>query len=1085
MNFSNTDFNKLLIRFAAFFVDLRKYISKSTFIKTINIRSGILMVFILYSVNGQCQLDVTNTSDFKCTIDGKALIKNPEWTSTNGKPEFLNFAYNDMELAYLTGLTNIGDIDNDGIDDFAIGSWTYGYGDRPGGGGKIHLDDNLLSLANDNGMVFIFFGRKDNTSFWIRDIPIEDKADLILCNNSSSGMGYTITPLGRFNDDPYPDFAVGAGCTNNSTGLVFIFYGKKDRASWNLENNIGNATYSTITGVQSGFFLDGMTKAANTNKYKHSMSTLVSNKVISGRRNISTGDNFGKSLSYADVNNDGYNDLIIGAPGYKDASDNFAKAGKVYIVKGGKQTNDNAHNYFYLEQQEKMRVYSTNFIDLGLGLDGAISSSDPVIYTGLKGSFLFNQVGYSCNGTPDMNGDGIDDVLVGDGGGDYTETRDRKGNAYLIFGSVTFFGKGANLGIANADVTFIGTDFICKDYSGTNQTQHSGLGINLTGIKNFSKNSSGAKLNAIAIGAPRRNGVNNNGECQATGIVYIFLSNHTWSANQTINLNHTTSISSDASIIGYYEEFVESWEGHGFHVEDLGDINNDGFNELGFGADYDRVAANSSSPILKGITIVEGGILNTDLFNLMDTKTIKSGTSAIKDKIITIKGENYVRQSGKPASNGLCFIGNYGDYNGDGVADLMVGDYTVPYNSQVVNNVTYNNINGGKVYLKFSDFTQNLFSRDETSDNGLTEPNPTINDIFHSPDIIVRKQAMNSGVLATISENSEFYTSTNLNNYIYVNIRNKSNNIISANQYKIYLYWTVAATGEIWPKHFDSKRTFVTSATSYDEENRPVAPAWHQAYNCSSIVGKPVGGCINPNDPIIIDANIPVNIDPATDFVQFAYPWKGINPALYCQPNNRTINNTGGLDVCILVRIVPIGINDPYKCLADEKNNVNVGTNVKQKRSLITRNQYCVNENPLNKTGGLLVRNLSSDPQPLNLSFGTFSEHFEDKYTNYGYYVVDLGEKFTDWQVSGANGSGIEVIEGTTKIKILSDSAWIDGVVFNSDESIYLPVEFIDNDVTFPSSGYSLLTISQCSGVEHRLEYAEGSVTIEYTYEHE
>jgi hypothetical protein len=183
-----------------------------------------------------------------------------------------------FSMAAAPGVTmTTGDFDGDGCDDLAVG--------RP---------RDAVGSVPDAGQVFIFYGHHSGLNLspeiWNQNVSgVADSAE------SSDEFGASLA-AGDFNGDGYDDLAIGV-YGEDEGGAVYVMHGQP---------LAGLATFTTR------FFTQNSSGIADTDE---------------------TGDGFGSSLASGDFDNDGNDDLAIGAP-YEDIENVSFKrdAGVVHVL---------------------------------------------------------------------------------------------------------------------------------------------------------------------------------------------------------------------------------------------------------------------------------------------------------------------------------------------------------------------------------------------------------------------------------------------------------------------------------------------------------------------------------------------------------------------------------------------------------------------------------------------------------------------------------------------------------------------------------------------------------------------------------
>ena len=446
----------------------------------------------------------------------------------------------------------------------------------------------------------------------------------------NDGAGRDVDSIGDFNGDGFDDIAVAAPYSNalgrTDAGRVYVVYGKASGipSSRNLSSIAGSL----------GFRIDG----ANANDF--------TGMVVSAA---------------GDINGDGLDDLLIGAP-YADISGK-TDAGASYVIYGRTSGNSNI-DLRYLSSSRGMRIAGLDaedqagipasagdingdgLADIVVGAPGGDRSSlvthantgevfvlfgSPIglangnSLSGLDGSNGFrmvgedsgDRVGHSVTVGPsgDINGDGFDDLIVGSIYAD-----NQAGRAYVVFGSGENFPSTIDLADLNGSNGFE----IVGEFTG----DIAGVPVGPAGDVN------GDGFDDLLIGA----GYYNN----KVGRSYIVFGKSQWSA---ASLDLFWMVDSEG--IWFDGESVFSMAGG---INAAGDVNGDGYDDLMIGAPGFNGAAGAAYVVFGSNTL--GGV-----FRLAD---LTSSTGFRLDGI----------DAGDQAG---FFLSSAGDFNGDGYDDLVIG----------------------------------------------------------------------------------------------------------------------------------------------------------------------------------------------------------------------------------------------------------------------------------------------------------------------------------------------------------------------------------------------------------------------------
>ena len=458
------------------------------------------------------------------------------------------FAISGISGSALGGaVSGAGDVNGDGIDDFIIGA------------SSLHANDQLRV-----GQSYVIFGNADG---------FPDGIDLNGLNgingfsvtgvDAEDGSGFSVSGAGDINGDGFDDIIIGAQNASpdgrSLAGESYVVFG-------GLGGFPAEVNLSSLNGV-NGFVIIGR------------------NSEDEGQMRVSAA---------GDINGDGIDDIIVGASAV-DTSDGTVRSnqGESYVIFG---TTDGFAAQFDLRD-----------------LDGNNGFA-------ISGDNAGDVSGISVSAAGDINGDGIDDIIIGAIGVGIG------GAAYVVYGSDQGFAATLSLGTINGENGFV--------LAGLGSMDRAGQSVSGAGDVN------GDGIDDIIVAA-----FADSGGLSGVGTSYVIFG----SANgfpQDFNL---------AGIDGTNGFAIGAGDQSGHDVSAAGDVNGDGFGDIIIGAKYADPDGNDRA----GASYIVFGS-GAGFPASVDLSSLDGSNGFVVNGIVA---NDYAGSSVSAA----------GDINGDGYADILIG----------------------------------------------------------------------------------------------------------------------------------------------------------------------------------------------------------------------------------------------------------------------------------------------------------------------------------------------------------------------------------------------------------------------------
>ena len=422
-------------------------------------------------------------------------------------------------------------------------------------------DGDTVPVAGTFGPRFLLSSLDGSNGFVINGIDQNDTS------------GRSVSSAGDVNGDGIDDIIIGAAGAdpngNLNAGESYVVFGDASGFDASLE-------LSALDG-SNGFVING----------------------------IDTYDYSGSSVSSAgDVNGDGIGDIIIGAYG---AAPNGAGSGETYVIFG------NAAGF-----------------DASLDLS-ALDGSNGFVINGID---QVDHSGRSVSSAGDVNGDGIDDIIIGASGADSAT-----GESYVIFGSAAGFDASLDLSTLDGSNGFV--------INGIDRYDYSGGSVSSAGDVN------GDGIDDIIIGAMFADGEDDGGYYfpYSVGESYVVF-------GSASGFDASLDLSTLDGTNGFSIQGIGRQDYFGASVSSAGDVNGDGIDDLIIGSTEYNGTYDSPSAVTGRSYVVFGS--DTGFDANLDLTTLDGSNGFV------LAGVSHRDRFGYSVSSA-------GDVNGDGIDDLIVG----------------------------------------------------------------------------------------------------------------------------------------------------------------------------------------------------------------------------------------------------------------------------------------------------------------------------------------------------------------------------------------------------------------------------
>lgn len=502
-------------------------------------------------------------------------------------------------------VSSAGDFNGDGFDDIMVSAPSaYRY-------------FSPTEYLDGAGAVYILYGSA--TGIHLPDLsqPLGADGIRIFGGHAGATAGFSITSVGDLNGDGINDVLIGVPVDNHGDGGAYVVYGHQGGYAPNTDIDLGNLTH------EQGFRILGAHLPGQTGQYSGFPEA-------------------GSSVASAgDINGDGVNDFLIGAPftDIQTPGGVIADAGAAYLIYGNRNG------------------YANDILDL---TDFHSPSFDGNLGVRILGLARNERAGLGLTGLGDINGDGFADIAITTpnsthNGADPSNTALRTGSTYVLFGNGHGFGENGTLDLAhlqpNQGVRIDGL----PSSLGTNVVGGR-LGESIAAIGDVN----GDGLDDFIVGADRQEDPTTH-EIEVGG-AYILYGSRNFGAEPILSLSDLTP-DRGVHLVGNLPR-----DRVGFSVSSAGDFNHDGIADLIVGSVWVGVTPTSNNNgISAGASYViygrQGGIGQNGSLNLGDL---------LPDQGFEIRGAHGGDQAG--------IVSRAGDVNHDGYDDLLIGAYSTSYN---------------------------------------------------------------------------------------------------------------------------------------------------------------------------------------------------------------------------------------------------------------------------------------------------------------------------------------------------------------------------------------------------------------------